>query len=431
MIESGLVVTDTAIKKILDPQGPAVATSQSPAEDRTSLAATPGIIVPLIDLARQYDVIKEEILAAVDRVCSSQQYILGDEVSSFESEVAAFVGTAFAVSCASGTDALWLSLLAAGIQPGDEVITTAFSFIATANSITRVGARPILVDIDPETLNLDPACVEIKLSESHTGRRSAIIAVHLYGQCANMDRFRSLAVDNRVAMIEDAAQALGAEWRGHRAGSLGSMAALSFYPTKNLGAYGDGGCVTTDDPRFAGHLQMLRNHGSRLRYHHDEVGWNSRLDAIQAAILKVKLQYLDGWNAARVKRAAIYERLFSAAGLHPGARPAPFSSHDSSSLPIKLLRNRSVGYHIYHQYVIRAQRRDELREFMRQRGIVTEVYYPVPLHLQKCFSYLGYCAGSLPESEKAADEVLALPMFPELREEEQQLVVDAIAAFYS
>ncbi len=422
-------MTETAVKKLFGTEDAGLVTGQSPAEDRSASPAA--VTVPFIDLARQYAVIKDDILAAVDRVCSSQQYILGDEVSSFESEIAAFTGTAHAISCASGTDALWLSLLAAGVNPGDEVITTAFSFIATANSITRVGARPILVDVDPETLNIDPEWVELKLSESHTGRRSAIIAVHLYGQCANMDRFRSLAVDNRVAMIEDAAQALGAEWRGHRAGSLGSMAALSFYPTKNLGAYGDGGCVTTDDQRFAGHLQMLRNHGSQVRYHHDEIGWNSRLDAIQAAILKVKLQHLEQWNAARVKRAAIYERLFAAAGLHPTSRIVTLDTVNGSGFPIKLLRNRSNGYHIYHQYAIRAQRRDELREFLRQRGIATEVYYPVPIHLQKCFAYLGYNAGSLPESEKAANEVLALPMFPELREDEQKLVVNAIAEFYS
>jgi dTDP-4-amino-4,6-dideoxygalactose transaminase len=374
--------------------------------------------VPLLDLSRQYRAIQHEVLAAVERVCASQHFILGAEVEALEGELARFAGSTAAVGCASGTDALWLALLAAGVQPSDQVITTPFSFFASSSAIVRAGARPVMVDIDPATLNIEPRQVEAKLRSSRSIR--AILPVHLYGQCADMDSLSRLAEEFKVALIEDAAQAIGARWRGRPAGSLGLTAAFSFYPTKNLSAYGDAGAVTTGDPKLAERMRRLRNHGSPKRYYHEEFGWNSRLDAIQAAILRVKLPYVESWNTQRRQNAVRYDSLLAKAGLAAG-----------SGAPIQPLRTSAHAHHVYHQYVVRVRDRDALRQFLAERKIGTEVYYPVPLHLQPCFAYLGYQEGDLPEAERAAREVLALPMFPELTEEEQRWVVESLAEFYS
>jgi dTDP-4-amino-4,6-dideoxygalactose transaminase len=377
--------------------------------------------IPLLDLHRQYQQIREEVLAAVERVCSSQQFVLGAEVEALEREIAAFTGARAAVGCASGTDALWLALLAAGVHTGDAVVTTAFSFFASASAIVRAGARPVLVDVDPGTLNLDPDRVQARLRAGGSYKIRALLPVHLYGQCADMDRLQGIADEFQLSIIEDAAQAIGAKWRGQSAGSMGVAAAFSFYPTKNLSAYGDAGLVTTSDLNLAEHMRKLRNHGSPRRYHHEEFGWNCRLDAIQGAILRVKLPHVETWNQQRRQRAASYDHLLADAGL----------VSKTSDSPVRPLQTSPHAFHVYHQYVIRADRRDELRKFLGDRKIGTEIYYPIPLHLQPCFAYLGYSAGDLPESERAAGEVLALPMFPELTEAEQKRVVESIAEFYS
>lgn len=378
--------------------------------------------VPMLDLSRQYASLRQEMIEAVSRVCDSQRYILGEEVTAFEREFAALCTTTEAVGCASGTDALWLGLVAAGVKPGDSVITTPFSFFATASSIIRAGARPIFVDIEPDTLNLDPARVEANLRSGGV-RRGAIMPVHLYGQCTDMNAFTRLSAEFQVPVVEDAAQAVGATWNGKRAGSWGAANAFSFYPTKNLSAFGDAGALTTNDSSMAEHARSLRNHGGKQRYYHDEIGANSRLDAIQAAVLRVKMPHLARWNEARRQRAGTYTELLNAAGLT--------RTGSNSSSPVTLLKTRSEAEHIFHQYVIRVQRRDQLRDFLKERGVSTEIYYPVPLHLQKCFTYLGYTPGDLPEAEQAAKDVLALPMFAELEEYEQKHVVDCIAEFYS
>jgi dTDP-4-amino-4,6-dideoxygalactose transaminase len=373
----------------------------------------------LLDLSRQYLAIREKVLAAVERVCASQHFILGAEVEALERDLARFVGVTAAVGCASGTDALWLALLAAGVQPSDQVITTPFSFFASSSAIVRAGARPLMVDIDPATLNIDPAQVEAKLRTARDIR--AILPVHLYGQCADMDALSRLAEEFKVPIVEDAAQAIGARWRNQHAGSLGLVAAFSFYPTKNLSAYGEAGAVTTQDRELAERMQRLRNHGSPKRYHHEEFGWNSRLDAIQAAVLRVKLPYVEEWNKQRRERAARYDDLLANAGLTSSA----------GNSPIQPLGSSPSAHHVYHQYVIRARDRDALRNVLSERNIGNEVYYPIPLHLQPCFAYLGYQEGDLPEAERAACEVLAIPMFPELADDEQSWVVESIAEFYS
>ena len=389
--------------------------------------------VPLLDLRRQYDGIREDVLAAITGVCNSQSFILGPEVEALEREIAALTGAATAVGCASGTEALWLALVAAGIKPGDSVITTAFSFFASASAIVRAGATPVFVDVDPGTLNLDAALVDRQLRRKRPESLRAILPVHLYGQCADMDAFDRIVKENvkenakefGVAIVEDAAQAIGAEWNGRGAGSLGVTAAFSFYPTKNLSAYGDAGIVTTTRPEMAEHMRRLRNHGSPRRYYHDEFGWNGRMDAIQAAVLRVKLAHIADWNQRRQRHASTYDRLFADSGLT--------SNHGSnkSEAPVRLLARSPQAKHVFHQYVIRAQRRDELRQFLTDRKIGSEIYYPLPLHLQPVFSYLGLKAGDLPVSEQAAREVLALPMFPELTEAEIRLVVESIVDFYS
>lgn len=380
--------------------------------------------VPMLDLQRQYERIRDEVLAATERVCSSQHYILGAEVEAFEHEIANYCGAKAAVGCASGTDALWLALLAVGVQPGDQVVTTPFSFFASASAIARVGARPVFADIDPRTFNLDPALVEQFLNGASRDKLRALLPVHLYGQCADMDRFQELAQQFHLALIEDAAQAIGGRWGRSNAGSMSLCGAFSFYPTKNLSAYGDAGLVTTNDAEMAAHLRQLRNHGSPRRYLHEEFGGNSRLDAIQAAVLRVKLKYIEEWNVARRLGAERYNQLFAEAGL------LAKSAQPENTAPIQAPYSSPPAHHVFHQYVVRAYRRDELREFLAARQIGTEVYYPIPLHLQPCFVYLGYGEGDFPQAERAANEVLALPMFPELTEAEQEWVVKSIADFY-
>ena len=379
----------------------------------------------MLDLKRQYESIKDEVNAAVEGVLTSQYCIGGPEVDGFERESAQYLGAHASVGCASGTDALWLALLASGVNADSSVITTPFSFFSSVSAIVRCGATPVLADVDPGTLNLDPAKVESALKRARAKVR-AVMPVHLYGQCAAMDRFEALSKAHNVAIVEDAAQAFGAAWKGKKAGTLGKAAGFSFYPTKNLSACGDGGCVTTNDEALAAHVRRLRNHGSDKRYYHVEIGWNSRLDALQAAILRVKLKHVDTWNQQRRIVACRYHGMLAAAGLIKAEAQTV-----SDEAPIALLASLPDAHHIYHQFVVRALRRDELRDFLTTRGIGSEIYYPVPLHLQECFAYLGYRAGDLPESERAAREVLALPIFPELREDEQQRVVAAIAEFYS
>ncbi len=378
----------------------------------------------MLDFSRQYQQVRTEILTAIEQVCDSQHFILGQQVQEFEAAAARFCDVAHGIGCGSGTDALWLALAAAQIRRGDAVLTSPFTFFSTVSSILRVEARPILTDIDPKTYNLDPAQVATTLKNlPKDARMRAILPVHLYGQCADWEQFTQLQQKFGVLLIEDAAQAFGATWNGRPAGSLGDLAAFSFYPTKNLSAYGDAGLLTTGNDRFADRARILRVHGMRERYFHEEIGWNSRLDTIQAAVLLVKLRYVEGWNRARQERSKIYNKLFTQQGL---AETGPYPERG-----IVLPYVDPRGTHVFHQYVIRAPRRDALRAFLAERGIGSEVYYPVPLHLQKPFADLGYREGAFPESERAAKEVLALPMFPELTLEEQQRVVAAIAAFLS
>lgn len=378
--------------------------------------------VPMLDFARQFSGIRQEVMAAIEIVCDSQQFVLGPQVTSFERNAAEACAAPYAIGCASGTDALWLAMAAAGIGPGDAVITSPFSFFATVSSILRCGAQPLLADIDPLTFNLSAGAAEEVMLRSHAGRKvKAVLPVHLYGQCANWNAFRSMKQRHNLLLIEDAAQAFGASWNGTPAGALGDLAAFSFYPTKNLSAFGDAGLLTTLSAEYDERARMLRAHGMRRRYFHDEVGWNSRLDTLQAAVLEVKLRYLPEWNQQRRDRAARYDQLLREAGL------AAAKTSEGIVLPITDPRATPV----FHQYVIRAPRRDALREHLAARQIGSEIYYPLPLHLQSSLSGLGYQRGDFPVSETAAAEVLALPIYPELREDEQQTVVEAIAAFYA
>jgi dTDP-4-amino-4,6-dideoxygalactose transaminase len=375
----------------------------------------------MLDLKRQYRELHRELLDAVGHVLETQQFILGESVAAFESAAAARLGVAHAVGCSSGTDALWLALAAAGIGPGMAVVTTPFSFFASVSAILRAGATALLADIDPTTFNLDPAAVETVLNGPHRAAIRAVLPVHLYGQCADWTGFSRLAQEHNLKLIEDAAQAWGASWNGVKAGALGTAAAFSFYPTKNLSAAGDAGMVTTNSDEVAERARMLRQHGMRRRYFHDEIGWNTRMDGFQGAILSVKLKYIDGWNQARRTVAERYHSLFAASGL---VEAGPYPVHG-----VVLPREVAGSHHVYHQYVIRTSRRDQLREFLASRKIGSEVYYPVPLHLQNPLKCLGYSVGDFPEAERAAREVLALPIFAELREDEQQTVVAAIAEF--
>jgi dTDP-4-amino-4,6-dideoxygalactose transaminase len=380
-----------------------------------SLTSTEVIPVPLLDLTAQYAAIREEVRAALDRVIESQKFILGPEVSALEEEVAAYSQCAHGIGVSSGTDALLVALMALGIKPGDEVITPAYSFFATASCVTRLGAKPVFVDIDPDTYNLSTE----KLSAAITDRTRAVIPVHLYGQMAEMDQLIEIARQHNLYVIEDAAQAIGAEYGGRRAGSIGDFGCYSFFPSKNLGGFGDGGMVTTNDALLADKVRLLRNHGDRPKYYHKVVGGNFRLDAIQAAVLRVKLRYLDEWTSARQRNAARYKSLFKEAGIVASIE------REGIRLPLEAAGRR----HTYNYFVIGTQRRDALRAYLTARGIGTEIYYPVPLHLQECFAELGHGEGDFPVSEEMAKETLALPIYPELTLQQQESVVQAIKEF--
>lgn len=367
--------------------------------------------VPLLDLKAQYAAIREECRAAFDRVADAQYFIGGPEVEGLEAEVAAYSQCQHGIGVTSGTDALLVAMMAIGIGPGDEVITTSYTFFATGGCIHRLGATPVFVDINPVSYNIDPALIEAAI----TPRTRAIMPVHLYGQMADMDSIMAIAQRHNLYVIEDAAQAIGAEHRGRRAGSIGHFGCFSFFPSKNLGAFGDGGMIIANDPALAHRARLLRNHGAEPKYYHKLVGGNFRLDALQAAILRVKLKYLDGWTAGRQRNAARYRALFASAGLPDVVLPA----------------EEPDRRHIYNQFVIRTGRRAAVMAKLKERRIGHEIYYPVPLHLQECFADLGYTPGSLPHSEKAAQETLALPIYPELTAEMQAAVVDAIAAAYA
>jgi len=374
--------------------------------------------VPFFDLTSQFQSIEGEIRTALDGVFKTQQFILGPQVEDLERVIAEYCKTRYAIGVASGSDALLLSLMALGIGPGDEVILPPFTFFATAGVVSRVGANPVFVDIDPNTYNIDPSKIEAEV----TSRTKAIMPVHLFGQCADMEPLLQIAKEKQLYVIEDAAQALGAEYRpprypeGRRAGQMGDLGCFSFYPTKNLGAFGDAGMVVTDHPQLAERVRILRVHGNQPKYFHKWIGANSRLDTIQAAILLVKFRHLERWTIERQKRAARYQSLFQDL----------LASVPGLGLPKIQYENR----HIFNQYVIRVPERNRLKEFLLKEGIGTDIYYPLPLHLQECYAFLKHRQGDFPISERASEETLALPIYPELTEEQQGRVVDQIKAFY-
>ncbi len=380
----------------------------------SNLSAKPPQGVPLLDVKRQYQPLREKLIAAVTRVCDSGRYILGPECEELEGAVAHYTGARHAIACASGSDALLLALMALDVGRGDEVVCPSYTFFATASAIWRLGAKPVFVDIEPGTFNLDPDKVEALIWQ----RTKAIIPVHLFGQCAAMDEIGRIAARHNLPIIEDACQSIGAEYAGRSAGTLGDVGCFSFYPTKNLGGMGDGGLLTTDRDDLAAKLKLLRVHGMEPRYYHQVVGLNSRLDTLQAAVLNVKLPHLVGWARQRQANAQRYHTLFAAAGLDK---------------ILTLPKTTRAATHVWNQYVIRVPdgHRDAVRNHLTTNRIGSEIYYPVPLHEQQCFATLGYQLGSLPETERAARETLALPIFPELTAAEQQIVVSAIAEFFS
>ncbi len=394
------------------------------------------ITAPLLDLKPQYASIKTEIQAAINRVCDSQYFILGPEVQALEKELAAYCQTEFALGVSSGTDALLLAMMAINIKPGDEIITTPYTFFATAGCVARLGAKANFVDIDPQTFNIDPAKIEEKI----TPKTKAIIPVHLYGQCGDMDPIMEIAKRHNLYVIEDAAQAIGSEYKGRRAGSIGHIGCFSFFPSKNLGAFGDGGAVTTNLADLAEQMRILRVHGGKPKYYHKFIGGNFRLDALQAAVVRVKLKYLDEWTAGRQRNATHYNELFTELGLtgvsgdNGPLLTLPYESSQSGQYAYRMEANVApfAGHrHIYNQYVIRvSHKRDELRTFLTRRKIGTEIYYPVPLHLQECFADWRGQAGDHPASETAATQTSALPIYPELTGEQRQTVVKTIAEFY-
>ncbi|MBM4040645.1 MAG: DegT/DnrJ/EryC1/StrS family aminotransferase [Planctomycetes bacterium] len=360
--------------------------------------------VPLLDLKAQYATLRDKVRPVVDAVMESQYFILGPEVEAFEKELAAYVGAKHAVGCASGTDAILLALMALGLGPGDEVVTTPFTFFATAGCVSRVGARPVFADIEPDTFNINPALIK----KAITKKTKAILPVHLFGQCADMDPILDAA--DGIPVIEDAAQSLSSEYKGKKSGVLARIACFSFFPSKNLGGFGDGGAVTTNDSALAERIATLRVHGGRQKYYHDEVGINSRLDALQAAILRVKLPYLDEWSNQRAANARRYDEMLAGAKVvTPVAKP--------------------YGRHVLNQYTIRGANRDALQKHLNAREIGNAIYYPVPLHLQKCYASLGYKQGSLPESERAAREVISIPVYPELTDQMARHVAASIREF--
>ena len=385
------------------------------------------ISVPLLDLKAQYHQLEHEVLERIARVCASQQFILGPVVKEFEAEIARYSHCGHGIGVSSGTDALLVALMALDVGPGDEVITSPFTFFATGGVVARLGARPLFCDIDPVTYNISPALVAQLIETRCTTRDGKLVnrdsggavrvllPVHLFGQMADMDPLMEIARRHGLQVVEDAAQAIGSEYHGRRAGSVGVIGCFSFFPSKNLGAFGDAGMCTTNDATLATRLEILRVHGGEPKYHHAEIGGNFRMDALQAAVLSVKLKYLDDWTTARQKNAGHYDAAFKRAGIG-----------NDLQTPVAL-----PGYrHIYNQYVIRVKRRDALRQHLAAARIGTEVYYPIALHMQKCFAYLGYRPDDFPESLRAASEVLALPIYPELSEAQQQYVVDSIAKFY-
>lgn len=372
-------------------------------------------MLPSFDLTRNWERVREETLTAIRKVLESQQFILGPEVEVLEKDLAYYLGTLHATGCASGTDALLLALMALEVGPGDEVITTPFSFFATVSCITRVGATPVFADVEPGTYNIDPEAVLAKI----TPKTKAIIPVHLFGQMARLEEFAPRLREQGIGLVEDCAQAIGAtriiDGKVRRAGAVGEIGCFSFFPTKNLGCFGDGGMVTVSSDELRTRVRSLRVHGSGKQYFHDEIGLNSRLDELQAAILRVRLPHLETWNEERRLVAERYRILFAEHDLDEWIMP-----------PIEEKGNR----HIFHQYVIRCRSRDQLKDHLAQRGVTARVYYPLSLHLQPCFSFLGYSKGDMPVSETLTEEVLALPIFPELRPEEQERVVKAMAEFY-
>ena len=413
--------------------------------------------VPLLDLKAQYQLIKDEIKEAMEEVLDSQHFILGPTVAALEDAIASYCGCKYGVGVSSGTDALLIALMVKGIGPGEGVITVPYTFFSTAGCIYRLGARPFFVDIDPLTYNIDPdgieAFIEVECNfDAGSGalvhkikgsKIRAIIPVHLYGQCADMERITEIAKRYNLVVIEDGAQAIGTEYPStkggepRRAGSMGHFGCFSFFPSKNLGGFGDGGMVTTSDEEMAEKLKILRAHGSKPKYYHQLVGGNFRLDALQAAVLLVKLKYLDAWTNKRRQNAAYYNSLFKQSGLvdkefitPPQAVWENISAKNLSNSKFEI-RNSNLTGHIYNQYVIRARRRDELRAYLKEHGVGSEIYYPLPLHLQPCFAELGYQAGDFPESEKAAAATLALPIYPELEPAQQEYVVEKINAFYA
>lgn len=374
--------------------------------------------VSLLNLKLQYQGIREEVLKEIGKICDNQSFILGENVKALEQEIAEYCNAKFAIGVASGTDAILLPLMAVGIAPGDRVITTPYTFFATAGSIARLNAMPVFVDVEPDTYNIDPDKLEHvikKQSAAQRARLRAIIPVHLYGQCAEMEPIIKIGKKYKLAVIEDAAQSIGAKYKGRLAGSIGDFGSFSFYPSKNLGGFGDGGMVTANNEKLSEKVRILRVHGSKPKYYHKMVGINSRLDELQAAVLRIKLKHLEAWTNKRIERAERYDRLFKDEGLL-----------DMVSLPVR----RAYNHHVFNQYIVRVKKRDALRDCLAKEGIGTEIYYPVPLHLQQCFKYLGYKKGDFPVSEKAARETLALPIYPELVLEEQEYVVKKIAGFY-
>jgi dTDP-4-amino-4,6-dideoxygalactose transaminase len=367
--------------------------------------------VPLLDLKAQFQPLRSEIMAEIQSVCDEQGFVLGPRVVAFEESVARYIGSHYAIGCASGSDALLLSLMAMGVKAGDEVITVPFTFFATAGVISRLTAKPVFVDIQPDTFNIDPKLIE----QAITPRTKAIIPVHLFGQCADMAVINEIAKRKKVRVIEDACQAIGAAQQRKRAGILGDTGCFSFFPSKNLGGFGDGGLITTNDKALADAMAMLRVHGSQVRYLHEAVGINSRLDALQAAVLQTKLKYLDQWNEGRRRNAERYQRLFAQA-----------KHVDCVVLPPTVPGN----FHVYNQFTVRAPKRDELRAFLKAKGVGTEVYYPLPMHLQNCYRDLGHQKGSFPVSEQAAEEVMSIPIYAELTESQQSYVVEMVAEFY-
>ncbi|MFM8552506.1 MAG: DegT/DnrJ/EryC1/StrS family aminotransferase [Nitrospiraceae bacterium] len=367
--------------------------------------------VPLLDLKAQFRDIKKDVMDVVETVCDEQGFVLGFRVAELERALAQYVGASHAVGVASGSDALLLSLMAVGVGQGDEVVTVPFTFFATAGAVSRLGAKPVFADIRPDTFNLDPMQLERKI----TPKTKAIIPVHLFGQCAEMGAINEIAKRRKLAVIEDACQAIGAMQDGVRAGVLGDTGCFSFFPSKNLGGFGDGGLITMNDAKLHDDLAMLRVHGSRVRYVHELIGINSRLDALQAAILLVKFKHLDRWTEGRRRNAARYERLFTEARLL-----------DRIALPV----TQPGNFHVFNQYTIRAQRRDELKDFLKERGVGTEIYYPIPMHVQDCYRFLGHKKGDFPVSEQAAAEALSIPIYAELTDAQLTYVVSCIKEFY-